>query len=77
MGDHRRLMHLLVVCEQLPATALVTDEQLAENKVVATDFIAAEEPIELGGIRFTVREEANPDRRIDQCSHPRRRRSSL
>src|SRR5262249_11102143 len=41
----RRLMHLRVVSEQLPAPP-VANQQLAIHEVVATDFVAAQERIE-------------------------------
>lgn len=63
------LVHSLVVGQQLFATALVADEELAEDEVVATYFVAAQEPVQFSRIRRAIGEEPNPDRRINQDDH--------
>lgn len=47
-GHHGRLMHLFVVCEQIRASALVTDKQLAEDEVMGAHVLIAQQPVKLG-----------------------------
>lgn len=69
MRHNRCLVHSLVVGKQLCATALVADEELAEDEVVATHLVAAQEPVQFSRIRRAIGEEPDPDRRIDQDDH--------
>ena len=63
------LVHSLVVGQQLFATTLVADEELAEDEVVAAHFVTTQEPVQFGRIRRSIGQEANPDRSVDQDDH--------
>src|SRR5262245_56419102 len=69
MRNNRNLLHACVVREQARATALVTDEKLAEDEVVACDFALQEQPIELTCVGGAIGQESNPDRRVDEDHH--------
>ena len=49
MRHHRRLMHLLEFGQQLLTSAFVPDEELSGHEVMPAHFVAAQQPIELGG----------------------------
>ena len=74
-GDHisvwhqRRLMHLLVVVEQLLASADIADQQFAVNEVMGTDLVATQKYLELSSVWCSIRQESNPDRRVDEDRH--------
>ena len=74
-GDHinvwhrRRLMHLLVVFEKLLTSADIADQQFAVNEVMGTDLVAAQKFLELCGVWCSIRQESNPDRRVDKNCH--------
>ena len=38
----RRLMHLLVVCEKLPASTDIANEQLTKHELMATHLVAVQ-----------------------------------
>lgn len=63
------LMHSLVVGQQLFATALVADKELAEDEVVAAHFVTTQEPVQFTGVRRSIGQEPNPDRRVNQDDH--------
>ena len=54
MRHDRRLMHLLVVGQQLLTPAFVPDEELSVHEVMPTHFVAAQQRIELGGIWVSI-----------------------
>lgn len=60
------LMHSLVVGQQLLATALVADNQLAEDEVVTAHFVTTQEPVQFTGVWRSIGQEPNPDRRVNQ-----------
>ena len=64
-----RLVHSLVIGQQLFATALVADKQLAEDEVVAAHFITTQEPVQFTGVWRSIGQEPNPDRRVNQDDH--------
>ena len=74
-GDHinvwhrRRLMHLLVVFEKLLASADIADQQFAVNEVMSTDLVAAQKVFEFNGVWCSIRQESNPDRRVNKNCH--------
>jgi hypothetical protein len=74
-GDHisvwhqRRLMHLLVPFEQPLASADITDQQFAVHKIVGTGLVAAQKVFEFSGVWCSIRQESNPDRRVDKDCH--------
>jgi hypothetical protein len=74
-GDHisvwhqRRSMHLLVVFEKLLASADIADQQFAVNDVMGTDLVAAQKFLEFSGVWCSIRQESNPDRRVDEDGH--------
>jgi hypothetical protein len=74
-GDHinvwhrRRLMHLLVVFEKLLASADIADQQFAVNELMSTDLVAAQKVFEFSGVWCSIRQESNPDRRVDKDCH--------
>jgi hypothetical protein len=74
-GDHisvwhrRRLMHLLVVFEKLLASADIADQQFAVNELMSTDLVAAQKFFEFSGVWCSIRQESNPDRRVDKDCH--------
>ena len=63
------LVHSLVVGQQLFATALVTDKELAEDEVVAAHFVTTQEPVQFAGVWRSIGQEPNPDRSINQDDH--------
>src|SRR5688572_18211304 len=69
MRHSGRLVHLLVICEQLFSPALVPDKKLSVDELVAADLVTAQESVQLGRVRSSIREEPNPDRRIDENDH--------
>ena len=56
-----RLVHLLIIREQLFSPALVPDEELSVDELMAAHFIAAQESVQLGRVRSSIRKEPNPD----------------
>ena len=74
-GDHisvwheRRLMHLFVVVEKVFASADIPDQQFAVHEVMATDLVAAQKLLEFTGVWCSIRQESNPDRRVDEDGH--------
>ena len=50
MRYHGGLVHSLVVGQQLCATALVADKELAEDEVVAAHFVTTQEPVQFTGV---------------------------
>jgi hypothetical protein len=74
-GDHinvwhrRRLMHLLVVFEKLLASADIADQQFAVNELMSTDLVAAQKVFEFNGVWCSIRQESNPDRRVNKNCH--------
>jgi hypothetical protein len=74
-GDHisvrheRRLMHLLVIVEKLLASADIADQQFAINEAMGTDLVAAQKSLEFSGVWCSIRQESNPDRRVDEDGH--------
>jgi hypothetical protein len=74
-GDHinvwhrRRLMHLLVVFEKLLASADIADQQFAVNELMSTDLVAAQKFFEFSGVWCSIRQESNPDRRVNKNCH--------
>src|SRR5918995_2532925 len=69
MRDNRRLVHLSVIGQQLLAATFITDEEFAVHEIMATHFVTAQERVELGGVRRSIRKEADPNRGIDQDDH--------
>src|SRR5688500_17633967 len=65
----RRLMHLLVVCQKLTATAFVPDEEYPVHKIVAAHSVAAQQRVKLAGIRGPIRQETDPYGRVDEDDH--------
>ena len=63
------LVHSLVVGQQLFATALVADRELAEDEVVAAHFVATQEPVQFTGVWRSIGQEPNPDRGVNQDNH--------
>lgn len=72
-----RLMHLLVVRQQLLPSSLVPDQEFAVNELMAADLVAAQEPIQLIGEWLAVGKEANPDRRVHEDDHAAERLPDL
>lgn len=67
---HQRcLMHLLVVVEKLLASADIADQQFAVNEVMGTDLITAQKSLEFSGVWYSIRQESNPNRRVDEDGH--------
>src|SRR5256885_13746643 len=64
-----RLVHAFVVSQQRLASALVANEELTVDEVVTTHFIASQEPLEGDSIWCSVRQESDPDGRVDQNAH--------
>ena len=63
------LVHSLVVGQQLLATALVADKELAEDEIVAAHFVTTQEPVQFTGVWRSIGQEPNPDRRVNQDDH--------
>lgn len=63
------LVHSLVVGQELFATALVADEELAEDEVVAAHFVTTQEPVHFTGEWRSIGQEPNPDRSVNQDDH--------
>ena len=68
-----RLVHLLVGRQQFRSSSPVADQEFPEDQFMPDHLIALEETVELGGVRLTIGQEANPDRRIDEYHHAARR----
>jgi hypothetical protein len=64
-----RLVHSLVVGQELFATAFVADEELAEDEVVAAHFVTTQEPVQYTGVWRSIGQEPNPDRGVNQDDH--------
>ena len=69
MRHDRCLVHSLVVGQQLCATALVADEEFAEDEVVAAHFVTTQEPVQFTGVWRSIGQEPDPDRRVNQDDH--------
>ena len=66
---NRCLVHLLVVCQQLLASTLIPYKEFAVYEVVAADFVAAQEPVQLSRIRRSIGQETNPHGGVNQDDH--------
>ena len=66
MRYRRHLVYQEVVSEELLVTTLIADEELAKHEVMAAHFSTAQKSIEFAGVRRSIRDEPNPDRRVDK-----------
>ena len=55
------LVHSLVVGQELFATALVADDELAEDEVVATHFVTTQEPVQFTGVWRSIGQGTDPE----------------
>jgi len=69
MGHHWRLVHSLVVGQQLSAATLIADEQLAEDEVVAAHLVTTQKAVQFGRVRRSIGKETNPYRSVNQDDH--------
>lgn len=69
VGHDGCLVHSLVVGQELFATALVADEEFAEDEVVAADFVTTQEPVQFTGVWRSIGQEPNPHRSVNQDDH--------
>ena len=78
-GDHlgvrndTRLVHLFVGSQQFRSTSPVADQEFPKDQLMPDHLIALEQTVELGGVRPTIGQEANPDRSVDEYHHAARR----
>ena len=59
--DEWRLVHLRVLGQKLLAPSLVANEKFPVDEIMATHFVTAQEPVQFGGRRGSIREEPHPD----------------
>src|SRR5262245_42252566 len=67
--DNWCVIHALVLGQQRLAPALVANEELTVDEIVAAHFIAAEKLVQPSRVWCSVREEPNPYGRVDQDAH--------
>ncbi len=72
----RRAIDAVVPSQELPTAPAVAEEQFAGDEFVGGNIVERQQPAELLRVRGPVRQETNPDRRVDQhhLSGGRRRR---
>ena len=66
MRDGARLVHLLIGGKELGSTSTIANQELSIDQFMSGHFIEPQESIQLDGIGRPIRQESNPDRRIDQ-----------
>lgn len=74
VGNDTRLEHLIVGRQQFRSSSPVVDQEFSKDQFVPHHLIALEETVELGGVRLTIGQEANPNGSIDEYRHAARRR---
>ena len=69
MSHNRRVVHSLVACQKLLASALVADEELAVDELVAGHFVLTQQVIQGTRVWRFVGQEADPDGGVNQDAH--------
>jgi hypothetical protein len=69
MRNYGGVVYLRVVRQQPLTPAAFTYEELSEDEVVPTHFLAAQELVEFRSARLAIGQETDPDGGIDQNNH--------
>jgi hypothetical protein len=64
--DFARLMHPLVIRQELPAASSVAKEEFSVDQLMPCHFIETEQSVQLGRVRRPVGQEPNPHGSVHQ-----------